>query len=83
MSRISLWAECILPTPIRQPRNDNTTSKSSRSQEPGLENRHDREALGIGEDLGWDDLIGSESLSRVDEGCEDAAAFLAFACGNT
>ena len=72
----------ILPRPIRQPRNNNTPSKPPGAQEAGLEDRHDGETLGIGEDLGWDDLIWSEGLAGVDEGCEDAAAFFALACGS-
>ena len=80
-SRISRGGS-ILPRPIRQPRNNNTTPKPPGAQEAGLEDRHDGETLGIGEDLGWDDLIGSEGLAGIDEGCEDAAAFLALACGS-
>jgi hypothetical protein len=70
----------VLPTPIRQPGNHNTTPESSRPQKASLKHRHDCETFGIGEDVWRDDLIGCEGLARVDEGGEDGASFLAFAC---
>ena len=69
----------LLPTPIRQPRNHNTTPKPPTPQEPRLQHRENSQALCVGEDVGRDDFVGAEGLFGVDEGGEDAARLFAFA----
>lgn len=73
----------ILPTAIREPRNDNTTPKPSTSQEASLENGQDGQALRIGEDGRRDDFVGAEGLFGIDEGGEDTSGLLALACMHT
>ena len=49
-----------LPSTVGQTCNDNTRTETSTAEKTGLEDGHDCETLCICEDLGWDDLIGTE-----------------------
>ncbi|KAH9822014.1 hypothetical protein Tdes44962_MAKER10298, partial [Teratosphaeria destructans] len=67
------------PRAVRQTGDDHAGAKATGSEEAGFEDGEDGEALGVGEDGGRDDLVGTEGLSGVDEGGEDATALFAFA----
>jgi hypothetical protein len=68
------------PGAIGQSRDDETAAEASGAKEAGLEDGNDGEALGAGENRGGDDLVGTEGLFGVDEGGENATAFLALGC---
>lgn len=64
------------PGAIGQSGNDETAAEATGSDEAGLENGDDGEALGICQNRRWNDLVGSEGLARVDEGGQDLATLL-------
>lgn len=69
------------PGAIGEACDNEATAEATRSEEAGLEDGDDGEALGVGENVGRDDLFGAEGLARADEGGEDLAALFTFRCG--
>lgn len=66
------------PGAIGEPGDDEAATEAAGTDEAGLEDGDDGEALRVGEDRRRDDLVGAKSLARVDEGGEDLAALFAF-----
>ena len=67
--------------PVRQTRDHNSGPEPRRAQKPGLDHGQDRQALGVGQDLWRDDLVGPKRLPRVDERGQRACCLLALAYG--
>ena len=55
------------PRSISQSCDYNSTTEATAAQETGFEDCEDCQTFGVGEDLWWDDLIGTECLFWVDE----------------
>lgn len=68
-----------LPGAVSQTRYNDAGAETGTTEEAGLEDGHNGETFGICEDIGRDDLVGTEGLFGVDEGREDLASLLTLA----
>lgn len=65
------------PVAVRQARDDEAATETTRAEEAGFQNCDDGEALRVAQYGRRDDLVGPEGLPGVDEGCENLPALLA------